>query len=39
MNHITTNDAFRVATNDALFRAFAAVRFLSGSPSGVMHLP
>ena len=38
MNHITTNDAFRVAKNDA-FRAFAAVQFLSGSPSGVMHLP
>lgn len=39
MNHITTTDAFRVAKNDALSRAFAAVRFPNGSPSGVMHLP
>ena len=39
MNHIMTTDAYRVVKNDATFRAFAAVRFLSGSPSGVMHLP
>ncbi len=39
MNHISTTDAFRVPTNDALVRAFDAVRFFTSSPSGVVHLP
>lgn len=39
MNHISTTDAYRVTTNDALVRAFDAVRFLTSSPSGVVHLP
>ncbi len=39
MNHISTTDASRVPTNDAFFRAFGAVRFLTSSPSGVVHLP
>ncbi|MEG9225304.1 hypothetical protein [Aeromicrobium sp. Sec7.5] len=38
-NHITTTDAHRASTNDASCRAFDAVRFLVGSPSGVVHLP
>ncbi len=38
MNPTTTIDAYRASTNDA-FCAFDAVRFLVGSPSGVVHLP